>query len=180
MKYSNPQENVAGTLDDGSATVCETTKTIGKRFVDVWLLNSAAIFHMTSQREWFQHYEPISIRSVYSGNNQALKIIGIRTMKLKLYDCTIWTIQEVKHVEDLKNLLSIGKPYDLCYKIKVENKIMKVIQGVFICIKGEKIASNLYMLKRETLQEKEASIATSSPNERCAMTWHKTLGHMSK
>ena len=64
---------------------------------------------MTSKREWFHHYEPISGGSVFSYNDHALKIVGIGTIKLKMYDRIIRTIQEVRHVEDLKkNLLSLG------------------------------------------------------------------------
>ncbi|KAK9009104.1 hypothetical protein V6N11_080575 [Hibiscus sabdariffa] len=45
-------------------------------------------------------------------------------------------------------------------------------------MKGEKIAANLYMLKGETLQEAEASVASCSPDS--AMLWHQKLGHMSE
>lgn len=56
---------------------------------------------------------------------------------------------------------------------------MKVIQGVLVCTKEDRIAANLYMLRGETLQEEEeVSVATSSPNERCTMTWRKKLEHM--
>ena len=57
---------------------------------------------------------------------------------------------------------------------------MKVIRGALVCTKGDKIAANLYMLKLETLQEGEALVATNSPSERCVMSWHRKLGHMSK
>ena len=53
LKNSNPQGNVASTLEDGNAMVCEAATTIGRRerFTDVWLLDSAATFHMTSRKE---------------------------------------------------------------------------------------------------------------------------------
>lgn len=43
----------------------------------------------------------------------------------------------------------------------------------------DKIAANLYMLKGEILQEWEASVSTSSLCQKCVMTWHKKLRHMS-
>ncbi|KAK8574965.1 hypothetical protein V6N12_062642 [Hibiscus sabdariffa] len=44
--------------------------------------------------------------------------------------------------------------------------------------RSEKIAANLYMLKGETLQEAEASVASCSSDP--AMLWHQKLGHMSE
>ena len=70
-------------------------------------------------------------------------------------------------MEGLKrNLLSIGQLDDLGYKIEVRNKIVNVIREVMVCMKEHKIDANLYMLKGETLQEEEASVAMSSPSER--------------
>ena len=72
-------------------------------------MNSEATWHMTPQREWFHQYEPISGGSVFMGDDHALEIAGIGTIKLKMYDGTIRTIQEVRHVKGLKkNLLSLG------------------------------------------------------------------------
>lgn len=63
---------------------------------------------MTSKREWFHQDEPISKGSMFMGDDRALEIVGIRTIKLKLFDGTIHTITEI-HVKGLKkNLLSLG------------------------------------------------------------------------
>ena len=79
-----------------------------------------------------------------------------------------------------KKLLSLGQLDDLGCKVEIANKIMKIIRGALVIMKGEKIAVNLYMLKRETLQEGEASVASSSSNEKAAMIWHQKLGHIFK
>ncbi|KAK8520376.1 hypothetical protein V6N12_004316 [Hibiscus sabdariffa] len=55
---------------------------------------------------------------------------------------------------------------------------MKVFHGALVVMKGEKIAANLYMLKGETLQEAEASVASCSLDH--VMLWHQKLGHMSE
>lgn len=182
-KDFNPQGNVASTSDDGNALVSEAATTIGGKrgFTDVWLLDSAATFHMTSWREWFHHYEPTFGGYVYSCNDQALKIVGIGTIKLKMFNGTVHTIQDVRHVEGLKkNLLSLGQLDDLGFKMESENKVMKIIKGELVIMKAEKIAANLYLLKGETLQEGEASVATTSSSEKSSMIWHKKLGHMSE
>nr|GEV27248.1 Gag-Pol polyprotein [Tanacetum cinerariifolium] len=45
---------------------------------------------------------------------------------------------------------------------------------------GEKVATNLYQLKGEILEEEEASVASHSPTHRVAITWHQKLRHMSE
>ena len=69
-----------------------------------------------------------------------------------MFDGTIHTIQDVRHVKGLKkNLLSLGQLDELGCKTHIENGIMKIVRGALVVIKGEKIAANLYMLKGETL-----------------------------
>ena len=44
------------------------------------------------------------------GDNHALEITGIGTIKIKMFDGTIRTIEEVRYVNGLKkNLLSLGQ-----------------------------------------------------------------------
>ncbi|KAE8725167.1 Eukaryotic translation initiation factor 3 subunit E [Hibiscus syriacus] len=117
--------------------------------------------------------------SVYSCNDHALEIIGMRTIKLKMYDGTIKVVRDVRHVKGLKkNLLSYGLLDNNASKIETRKGIMKVFRGALVVLKGEKIAANLYMLKGETLLEVEASVASCSSDS--AMLWHKKLGHMSE
>ncbi|KAH9699937.1 hypothetical protein KPL71_024548 [Citrus sinensis] len=69
-----------------------------------------AIWHMTSRREWFYTYEPISGGFVYIGDDHALEITDIGTIKIKMFNGTIRTIEEARHVKGLKkNLLSLGQ-----------------------------------------------------------------------
>ncbi|KAH9751081.1 hypothetical protein KPL71_014143 [Citrus sinensis] len=115
-----------------------------------------ATWHMTSRREWFHTYQPISGGSVYMGNDHALEIAGIGTIKIKMFHGTIRTIGEVRHVNDLKkNLLSLEQIDSHGCKTHVENEIIKITRGVLVLMKVEKIGANLFMLKEETLQEQE-------------------------
>ena len=55
-------------------------------------------------------------------DDHALEIAGIDTIKIKMFDGTIRTIKEVRHVNGLKkNLLSLGQMDSHGYKIHVEN-----------------------------------------------------------
>ncbi|KAH9685636.1 Integrase catalytic domain-containing protein [Citrus sinensis] len=94
-----------------------------------------------------------------------------------MFDGTIRTIGEVRHVNDLKkNLLSLGQIDSHWCKTHVENGIMKIVKGAFVLMKAEKIGVNLFMIKGETLQEADACVASN--REESMMMWHLKLGHM--
>ncbi|KAK0601704.1 hypothetical protein LWI29_026705 [Acer saccharum] len=136
---------------------------------------------MTSQREWFHKYEPVSRGSVFMGNDHALEIAGIGIIKIKMHDGTILTIQEVRHVKGMKkNLLSLGQVDDLGCKTQIENGILKIVRGVLVVMKAEKITSNLYMFKGETLQEADSCVASRTHGEESTIIWHRKLGHISE
>ena len=86
------------------------------------------------------------------GDDHALEIVGIETVKLTMYDGTTHIIQEVRHVNDLKkNILSLGQLDEIECKTRIENEIMKIVKEAFVVIKAKKVAANLYMLQGETL-----------------------------
>ena len=63
------------------------------------------------------------------GDDHALEIAGIGTIKIKMFDNTIRTIGEVRHVNDLKkNILSLGQIDNHGCKTHVENEIMKIVK----------------------------------------------------
>ena len=129
-------------------------------------MDSGATWHMTPHRDWFYSYEPISEGSVYMGNDHALEIAGVGTIRLKMHDGTVRKIQGARHVKGLKkNLLSVGQLDNLGCKIQTESGILKVVKGNLVVMKAEKITSNLYMLLGDTLQEADASVAAASQEE---------------
>ncbi|GKF41326.1 gag-pol polyprotein [Tanacetum coccineum] len=98
-----------------------------------------------------------------------------------MHNGIVRTIRDVRHVEGLKkNLLSLGPLDDLGCKVEIQNKIMKIIKGALVLIRGEKVAANLYQLKGEIIEEAEASVVSHSPSHKVAVTWHQKLRHMSK
>ncbi|GJZ60287.1 gag-pol polyprotein [Tanacetum coccineum] len=57
---------------------------------------------------------------------------------LQMYGCSIREL-DVRHVEGLKkNLLSLGQLDDLGCKVEIQYKIMKIIKGTLVLMKGEK------------------------------------------
>jgi transposase InsO family protein len=115
------------------------------------------------------------------GDNHAVEIAGIGTIKLKMYDGLIRTITGVRHVKDLKkNLLSVGQFDSLGCKIRTDNGIMKIVKGALVVLKARKTVANMFVLMGETHHGAEASIASASPAEEKTMMWHQKLGHMSE
>ncbi|KAE8702056.1 hypothetical protein F3Y22_tig00110503pilonHSYRG00682 [Hibiscus syriacus] len=64
--------------------------------------------------------------SVYSCNDHALEIVGVGTIKLKMYDGTIKVVQDVRHVKGLKKILLSYELLDNnARKIETRKGIMK-------------------------------------------------------
>nr|GEU47645.1 hypothetical protein [Tanacetum cinerariifolium] len=87
---------------------------------------------------------------VYSCNDHELKIIGIRSIVVKMHDGG-----NTKH--DYENYKRRACTYE-----------------------RRKVSANLYQLKGEIIEEAEASVASHSLIHRVAVTWHQKLKHMSK
>nr|GEW42722.1 retrovirus-related Pol polyprotein from transposon TNT 1-94 [Tanacetum cinerariifolium] len=143
------------------------------------ILNASNVASKVILRKIVERLQMKAGRDLQICNDHELKIIGIGSVMVKMHDGTVRTIQDVRHVEGLKkNLLSLGQLDDLGCKVKIQNKIMKIIKGALVLMRGEKVAANLYQLKGDIIEEAEASVASHSPSHRVAVTWHQKLRHM--
>ena len=55
---------------------------------DEWVLDSRCTFHMTPRRDWLQNFKKIKERKVLMGNDQSCNIVGIGSIKFKMWDGT--------------------------------------------------------------------------------------------
>uniref|UniRef100_A0A2N9G4M2 CCHC-type domain-containing protein n=1 Tax=Fagus sylvatica TaxID=28930 RepID=A0A2N9G4M2_FAGSY len=144
-----------------------------------WLLDSACSFHVTPHRNWFDTYRSINCGSVRMGNDATCTIIGMGTIKIKMSDGVVRTLEEVRHIPDMrKNLISLGTLDSKGYSYKSENGIMKVSKGAMIVMTGQKISSNVYKLLGNTILGGVAAVAESEDDD--TLLWHMRLGHMSE
>jgi hypothetical protein len=144
-----------------------------------WLLDSACSFHVTPHRNWFDTYRSINCGSVRMGNDAACTIIGMRTIKIKMSDGVVRTLEEVRHIPDMrKNLISLGTLDSKGYSYKFENGIMKVSKGAMVVMTDQKISSNAYKLLGNTILGGVAAVAESEDDD--TLLWHMRLGHMSE
>ena len=70
-------------------------------------------------------------------NNVVCKVVGVGTIKVKMFDNVARTLMDVRHVPDLQNnLISLGILDFNCFSYKSENGIMKVLKGAMVMMKG--------------------------------------------
>lgn len=71
-------------------------------------MDSACKFHRCSRRDWFTTYESVNDGSVLVWNDMACEIVGISSINIKIYNGTISTLSNVRHIPYLrKNLISL-------------------------------------------------------------------------
>uniref|UniRef100_A0A2N9J4X6 CCHC-type domain-containing protein n=1 Tax=Fagus sylvatica TaxID=28930 RepID=A0A2N9J4X6_FAGSY len=144
-----------------------------------WLLDSACSFHVTPHRNWFDTYRSINCGSVRMGNDAACTIIEMGTIKIKMSDGVVRTLEEVRHIPDMrKNLISLGTLDSKGYSYKSENGIMKVSKGAMVVMTGQKISSNVYKLLGNTILGGVAAVVESEDDD--TLLWHMRLGHISE
>lgn len=64
---------------------------------------------MSPNRVWFNEYTRIDGGKVMMGNDHKCQVIGIGSITLRSYDGTLRTLNNVRHIPELKrNLISLG------------------------------------------------------------------------
>lgn len=86
------------------------------------------------------------------GNKVVCKVVGIGTIKVKMFNDAVRTLKDVRHVLDLKkNLISLGTLSCNGFRYKYENEIIKVSKGAMVMMKGQKVDGNIYKLLGSTI-----------------------------
>ncbi|KAH9727059.1 retrovirus-related pol polyprotein from transposon TNT 1-94-like protein [Citrus sinensis] len=108
------------------------------------------------------------------GNDQPCRTMGIGTIRLKMIDGMIRELKEVRFVPALKkNLISVGALEAKCYKVTIEDGIMKFTHGAMMILQGLR-CHNLYYLKGGTTDEANFIEAHSDTTK----LWHVRLRHV--
>ncbi|KAK2965970.1 hypothetical protein RJ640_018325 [Escallonia rubra] len=149
-------------------------------FSTEWFLDSACSFHMCPHKEWFDCLTPCNGGTVLMGNDAVCEVMGIGTIKIKMFDGIVRTLGDVRYIPDLKkNLISLGTLDSIDCSISIKGGVMKVSKGAMVIMKGQK-TKNLYKLMGKTVIG-GASVSThaGSSNDNSEL-WHKRLGHLSE
>ncbi|KAG8488563.1 hypothetical protein CXB51_016262 [Gossypium anomalum] len=84
-------------------------------------------------------------------NDSSGKVIGIGTVKIKMYDGTIRTLSDVRYVPNLrKNIISLSILDLKGCRINIESSSIKVSRGALFLLKGKRTCS-LYILEGSTV-----------------------------
>ncbi|KAL9270861.1 Retrovirus-related Pol polyprotein from transposon TNT 1-94-like protein [Drosera capensis] len=144
---------------------------------DSWILDSACTFHMTPNREWFNTYRSVSRGTVLMGNDASCNVIGIGTIRIKMFDGVVRTLSNVRHIPELrKNLISLGTLDSIGCESKTGGGAMRITKGALVVMKGSKVAGNIYRLIGSTVVGGAAVTTTEDADD--TMLWHMRLGHM--
>ena len=128
-------QNDDSDFGDGDMLVVSTNQ-----YVDVWFLNSTASYHMTPNKEWFTSYRSGSFGTIHLGDDKICAITGIGTIKIQLHDSVVRTLNDVRHIPDMrKNLIFLGTLYanGFNYRSNDDRKILRVTKGVLTVMKGK-------------------------------------------
>lgn len=142
--------------------------------IDSWVLDSGASFHTTAHREIMEHYVTGDFGKVYLADGEALDIVGMGNVRIKLPNGSVWLIQKVRHVPKLmRNLISVGQLDAEGHTVTFGGDTWKITKGAMVVARGTKTGT-LYMTSsvRDTIAMVDAKVDTN--------LWHRRLGHMSE
>ena len=84
------------------------------------------------------------------GNDISSKVVGIGSIRIKMFDGTVKILTNVRHVPQLRNnLISLGVLDTRGYKSIVQGGVMKVYKGILLVMKVKKVG-NLFLLEERT------------------------------
>jgi hypothetical protein len=115
-----------------------------------WLLDFGASNDICLHRHWFVTYEYMDDGIVYMGNDISCKVVGIGSIRIKMFDGIVKILIDVRHVPELrKNIISLGVLDTGRYKSIVQGGVMKVYKGILLVMKVKKVG-NMFLLKGRT------------------------------
>ena len=141
MKEANTTETGSTT---GSGMTGEVLSiSIGSCHYQQWLLYSGASNHMCLHRHSFITYQSIDDGVVYMGNDISSKVVGIGSIRIRMFDGTVKILADVSHVPDIKkSLISLGFLDRGGYRTIVQGVVMKVYKGILLFSNGWVIWAN--------------------------------------
>ena len=121
-----------------------------------------------------ENYIASDFGKVYLADGSALDIVGMGDVRILLPNGSVWLLEKVQHIPDLRrNLILVGQLDDEGHAILFVGGTWKVTKGARVLARGKKIGT-LYMTSspRDTIAVIDASSDTT--------LWHRRLGRMSE
>ncbi|WRX23839.1 GAG-pre-integrase domain - like 7 [Theobroma cacao] len=113
------------------------------------------------------------------GDDFSLLVVGIGTIRIRMFDGMVRTL-EVKHVPDMKkNLISLSLLDKKRYKYSDQDGVLNVSKGALTIMKG-KLSGDLYCLVGNTIIETVSVVSSNDPEYDVTRLWNMRFGHMSE
>ncbi|KAM7527901.1 hypothetical protein LguiB_031311 [Lonicera macranthoides] len=138
----------SATNPDGAATVAMTSYDKEADLIDVllmpasltgqggWFLDCGAAMHVCNNRSLYSTYEDCS-GFVYMGDGSRLLVCGVGKVRLELFDGSVQTIINVRHVLEIKwNLISLSRLESLGMWYSTRGGVMSVYHGDDVVLKA--------------------------------------------
>ena len=165
--------NVVDELELWVATeeVCSSVDTQVKD--DLWILDSGASRHMTSNRDWYSSWTPLQEPiNVVVGNNARCPAKGTGTVSIKATTGGPKYLSQVLYVPNLKkNLVSISALTDKGLDVRFKKSGAEIIDSAGKVVGIGVRRNNLYELSALT-------ISTDQSTNTNTKQWHERFGHL--
>ena len=99
---------------------------------------------MPPNKEWFETYKAGNMGSVRLADDKVCGVVGIGQVKFRMYDGTIRTLTDVRHIPVMnKNLISLGMLHRNGFRFKSDDgEVLKVFKGSMMVMKGQMTAGS--------------------------------------
>ena len=118
---------------------------------------------------------------VLIGTNASCKVVGIGTVRIRMFDEVVRTLGDVRHVHDLKrNLISLSILDAKGYKYTGEGGVLRISKGGLVVMKGHQNTAMLYVMQGSTIIGDVVVASRSLSEDDIMKLCHMHLRHMSE
>lgn len=178
-KGKDTEANVAHSVDnDSDYSLSVSSMVCSVSIATEWILDCGATYHCCPLKEWFSNLKEQESGVVVMGNDQPCHIMGIGSIRLRMFVGMIRELKDVRYVPGLKkNLISLGSLEAKGYKLIAQDGILKVVSGAMVLLKGTR-RKNLYFLQGNTITgDVSISDAEAKKARETTRIWHMRLAH---
>ncbi|XP_050888925.1 uncharacterized protein LOC127094097 [Lathyrus oleraceus] len=143
---------------------------------DEWYLDSGCSTHMTGRKDWFVQINQAAKSKVKFADDTTLSAEGVGDVLIGKRNGGHSRIKHVLYIPGIKcNLLSIGQLLERGYKIRLEDKILRVLDSNGVLILKTLMAANRTFKVELKVMEHRCLATAASRDE---WLWHYRLGHL--
>ncbi|KAK3026189.1 hypothetical protein RJ639_042141 [Escallonia herrerae] len=178
-KKDNYKTADAGVIEDNSDDADVLSVTISSS-EGGWILGTGCSYHMCPNRDWFATYRSFDGGKVLMENDVTCKVVGRGSIQIRMHDCIVRTLTDVRHVPELeKNVISLGTLDSNACSYRAANGVMRIMKGALVVMKGLK-QNSLYLLQGNTVTGVAVIASSSDIDSDTTKLWHMRVGHMSE